>query len=426
MSKKNIDKTTFCSAPWFGVRLAWDGKYRPCCVLKLQQSEFQGRKEYSLHDSSVDQWLSSDYSQYLRENLTQGVALPECQTCWHKEKHGLTSMRQVINQSVTNNRDITKDKTWVDIYLQRKTSKDYKLLVADVKLSNVCNFTCAMCDPIDSSKIFAKWSNDKNHVFVREHTDADSRYFGKISENYQSQRGYQHLLDMLKHPLTHLKVLGGEPLIDKKLFEILMMQSPEMKSRLNLHFVTNGSQDLVATTEKLQGFRSINYTVSIDGVQATQDYIRSGGDWSEISANILNAKQHGINLTIHTTLQALNVLDLPGLLRWTAENGLLLSISILDDPSRMAISVLPAEIRHKAVADLENLKHVEIINDAGGRSSISSLQDLIIDTPDDSGRYQEFLDYVHWYEKDSTVKLKDIWPEFYDIKAAVRESSASV
>ena len=79
-------KNTFCSAPWFQARIDWDGAYRPCCELSESASEFAGRTRYSLADTTVNEWMSGDYSQYLRKELSLGNQLPECSKCWQKEK----------------------------------------------------------------------------------------------------------------------------------------------------------------------------------------------------------------------------------------------------------------------------------------------------------------------------------------------------
>ena len=69
---------TFCAAPWFQARIDWDGKYRPCAEFNESNSEFVGTTQYSINDTTVDQWLSSEYSQYLRKELSQGKQLSEC------------------------------------------------------------------------------------------------------------------------------------------------------------------------------------------------------------------------------------------------------------------------------------------------------------------------------------------------------------
>lgn len=389
---------TFCSAPWFQLRLDWDGKYRPCCVFDENQSTFSGRREYSLHDTTMDEWMSSEYSQYLREELTKGNCIPECSTCWQDEDHGLQSVRQTTNNTVTKNLGQNLDNTWVGSFLKKtKDYQSYHLVSAEAKLSNVCNFSCAMCNPKDSSKIYDQWTKDQSNQFVQEKLSAAPTYFTDIVKNYQNMRGYQHLKDILAQPIQHIKVLGGEPLLDKTLFEIFADQSVEKKSQINLHFVTNGSQDLISVADTLAEYRSVNFVVSLEGIDQMQDYARAGSHWSTVESNILSAKQKGLTVSIHHTLQAITILKLSELIAWCKNNQIPINYGVLSSPDYLSISILPDNIRHI-------IKNTIIDN---------SVNNLVNSLPIIPGKYPKFLEYISWYEKDFVVKLQDLCPELY-------------
>jgi sulfatase maturation enzyme AslB (radical SAM superfamily) len=411
----NLD--TFCAAPWFSLRIDWDGHYRPCCQLQEQKSEFNGQTQYSLHDTTVDQWMSSEYSQYLRQQLTQGVKLPECATCWKKEQHGIYSLRQTSNELVTNNRSNELDNTWVKLFVKKNpTAQQYRIISADVKLSNVCNFSCAMCFPHDSSKIYDHWQKDIDNKFVQQQLATDPVYFETIKQNYQTQKGYQRLIDLLEHPLTHFKLLGGEPLLDKGLMRVLTEQSVQKKSQINLHFITNGSVNLVQAVEQLKDYRSVSFSISLEGVGSMQDYARAGSDWLLIERHILEAKQNGISLSVNHTLQAVTVLKLADLLKWCYSNQIAISFTALNHPNYLSISVLPDTIRQQAIDNLELIGNINLLSTENNKNnnntlSIDSIKNMIKDQPDDSSKYSEFLQYIAWYERNLPIKLSEICPE---------------
>jgi len=407
---------TFCAAPWFQTRIDWDGRYRPCCDLKENSSDFTGKTQYSIKDTTVDEWMSSEYSQYLRKNLSEGVQLKECDHCWQKEKHGIKSVRQDINDSVTDNQGDTLDNTWVKIFVDRDTDyQSYYIVTADVKLSNVCNFSCAMCSPYNSSKIYDNWQSDLDNKFVQESLLRQPTLFKDIASIYQGRRGYQHLSDILSHPLRHLKVLGGEPTLDKELFRILQQVPVAKKSKIHVILVTNGSQDLVAAADKLQGYRSVSFTVSLEGTGQIQDYVRNGSNWTEIEQNILNAKKHGIMVNMHCTLQAMNVLNLHELLTWCSDNQLLITLGLLDYPDYLAVSVLPDHIQKLIIDNLIKIQNVDVINSLNGANllSVNNIIDLLKELPRNPEKYTKFLEYVEWFDQDSVQKLRDIQPAFY-------------
>jgi MoaA/NifB/PqqE/SkfB family radical SAM enzyme len=411
-----MNPKTFCSAPWFELRIDWNGQFRPCCEMQIQKSDFKEKKQYNLNNTTVDQWMSSEYSQYLRQNLTHGIKLAECSTCWQKEQHGIYSLRQRSNDTVTNNQGNTIEHTWVSSFIKKHpTAQGYRIISADVKLSNVCNFSCAMCGPHDSSKIYDQWHKEPNNKFVQKQLAVDSDYFNTIKQNYQTQRGYQHLLDLLKQPLTHLKLLGGEPLLDKMLFEILSSQPVEKKSKIHLHFITNGSLSLVNAAEQLKDYKSISFSVSLEGIGSMQDYARAGSNWATVEKNILSAKQHSIQLWVQHTLQAMTVLKLSALLDWCIKHDINISFGILNNPDYLSISILPEYIRKQVLKNLDYIKDINLLsvdnNEENNVLSVENIKNIINAQPNNSDKYPEFLEYVTWYERNSSIKLVDICPE---------------
>jgi MoaA/NifB/PqqE/SkfB family radical SAM enzyme len=383
---------TFCSAPWFAVRLDWDGRYRPCCEIKLAESEFTGRTNYSLNDSTVEEWMSSDYLKYLKESLGNGQKVNECADCWHKEDSNITSLREISNVGAGGT---NLDNSWIKLFLKRNDYSKFHLLSADVKLSNVCNFACAMCSPADSSKLFSKWKSQTESEFVSKILDKNPKYFEIISENYDSKKGYDHLKEILKFPIRNLKLLGGEPLLDKQMLTILREVDTVKQSQIHLHFVTNGSQDLLKIAEQLKNYKSLSFSVSLEGIGPLQDFVRAGSNWNQIQENLLAAKSAGIDITIHHTVQAMTILKTNDLLDWCKSNGFVVSFGVLDTPEYLSVSVLPLEVREKAIRHIAD----------------NSLTALIEAMPDCSEKYIEFLKFVKWFEKDSISKLADLVPE---------------
>jgi molybdenum cofactor biosynthesis enzyme MoaA len=269
------------------------------------------------------------------------------------------------------------------------------VISADVKLNNTCNFACAMCNPESSSKIFDHWKSDTKSIFVQQVLSQQPNYFEEIVLNYQSQRGYQHLIDILKQPIRHLKILGGEPLLDKQLLTILTELDSDKKAKINLHFVTNGSQDLATFSNMLSEFCSLHFTVSLEGIGAVQDYIRKGSDWKQIEKNILVAKKQGISLNIAHTLQAMSILGLDQLIYWSDQHHISISYSLLSYPDYLSISVLPEHLRQLA----------------SDRINKSEIKKFIQECENNSNKYEIFIEYIKWFEEKTQIKLKNIFPK---------------
>jgi sulfatase maturation enzyme AslB (radical SAM superfamily) len=272
-----------------------------------------------------------------------------------------------------------------------------------------------MCSPFNSSKVYDKWQSNLDNKFVQESLLQQPTLLKDITLIYQSQRGYQHLKDILSHPLRHLKVLGGEPTLDKELFRILQQVPVTKKSKIHVLLVTNGSQDLVAAADKLQGYRSVSFTVSLEGIGQIQDYVRNGSNWTEIEQNILNAKKHGLLVDINCTVQAMNVLNLHELLSWCHDNQISIALSLLNYPNYLAVSVLPDNIQKMIIDNLTKIQNVNVINSLTNTNllSVNNIINLIKELPRNPEKYTKFLEYVEWFDQDSAQKLQDIQPAFY-------------
>ena len=369
-----------------------------------------------MHDSTVDQYMRSDYLQYLKQNLQSGNCVSECQSCWDKEDQEIRSLRQTLNNTATHNRGDQIENTWIKLFVDRSQDyRDYIIVSADVKLSNICNFACVMCDPMNSSRIHSEWKSQQSVSFVQEKLLHNPTYFRDIVDNYQTQKGYQHLKDILKFNLTHLKLLGGEPLLDRELFRVLDAVPRPHKEKISLHFVTNGSQNLVDANQRLCEYKEVSFTVSLEGTHDMQDYARNGSNWAQIEYNILQAQKQGIKLNINYTLQALTVARLDELLSWCSQHDLPISFGVLKQPDYLGLAVLPVGVRNLTLHKLDNISGVKINQDIENFEikSVKNIQNLIMSIEFDSTLFAKFLNYVEWYERNSTLKLKNVCPELY-------------
>lgn len=411
---------TFCAAPWFAMRTNTDGSYSPCCEFTPILSEFDGKKKYTVDQHTVDQWTQSKYMDYVRKQLLAGNKIPECVKCWKKEDNNINSLRKQINDTLTDNNGKKIFNTWVGSFLKKKIKKNM-LLAADIKISNLCNYSCVMCSPYDSSIIFTKWHKEKNkNEFVKEILKKDPQYFYEIKNKNKKKYSHDILQEVLKHPIKHLKFLGGEPLLEKKLLTILSNVSDQKKKKISLHFVTNGSIDIVGVIKQYNlSFKSVSVTVSLEGVGEMQDWARKGSSWQLVSKNIKLAKENAILLTIHHTLQLSTVLRLNKLLDWCDEEKLPITFGCLEYPTYLSVCLLPIHLKQN-VADIF-LKNRSSLNPglnsfyAENQTTPDNLKKFLLEKIENynSEKIDNFFKFIEWYEKDSVLKLKNLVPELY-------------
>jgi organic radical activating enzyme len=379
------------------------GQYRVCCHHKGDLTEFVGKSEFDSNDS-MESWLNSDYMQYLRQQLDQGHRVPECRKCWDQEAVGLTSLREHTNDMISNRLERSLDQTWVPLYFKNKN--DYRadlLIAADVKINNLCNFSCAMCNAAESSIIYNKWHKQQDNKFVLEYIQSKPDYFTKIKDAYMVKNGMQMFEEVLAQPIKYLKILGGEPLLNSKLIDRLANIPEQQKRQLNLTFITNGSVDLVDISKQLVGFKSVYYVVSLEATGLIQDYIRRGSDWKIIEQNIDNfllyAKTVSDNFVVetHSTIQALSIAGYADLKKWCQARNIRSAIFVLEDPDYLSLSVLPDQLRSDAIAEIEQLSL---------DNEVAALLLILKETVYNADLAEKFIKFIKWY--DPNLELLDV------------------
>ncbi len=417
---QHLDNKTFCAAPWFAMRTNTDRSYSPCCEFMPNLSGFDGKKKYTVDQDTIKQWTQSKYMDYVRKQLLAGNKIPECVKCWKKEDNNIISLRQQINDTLTDNNAKKISNTWIGSFLKKNLKKNM-LLLADIKISNLCNYSCVMCNPYDSSIIFTKWHKEKNkNEFVKEILKKDAKYFYEIKNKNKKKYSHDILLEVLKHPIKHLKFLGGEPLLEKKLLTILSNVPDEKKQNISLHFITNGSIDIVGVVKKYNlSFKSVSATVSLEGVGEMQDWARKGSNWKLVNKNIKRAKENGILLTIHHTLQLSTLLRLNQLLDWCNEEKLPITFGYLENPPYLSSCLLPTHLKQN-VADIFLKQRANLSKGINSyyeenQTTPENLKKFLLEKIENNniGNIDRFFKFIEWYEKDSVLKLKNLVPELY-------------
>jgi pyruvate-formate lyase-activating enzyme len=396
-----INDSTFCAAPWFQLRNSNLGNYLACCSIKHEKSKFTGQIDYKWPTHSPVEWMNSDYMQYLRQELTNGNRLPECDGCWQREDHQMVSQRQVLNNTITYNQGDQLDQTWTKSYFNNKTDYAHDLLlIADIKLTNLCNFACAMCVPKDSTQIYSQWKKNKKHPWVIQQLQKNPEYLDQVKQVYIDKHNHQLLQYAIQKKVRHIKFLGGEPLLDQAALDLLSAVDIEQKERTSLIIITNGSVDLDSVCQQLGNFQTIQFIISLEGVGAVQDYIRKGSSWSVIEKNVDNflAKYSNSknNLRIHHTVKELSLYHLHELVNWCDGKNLQLSTEILTMPEYMSVAVIPEELRLPCFQKL-------IDNHPGLVGSIQQI-DYQADLK------SQLQDFLTWYDPSNT--WQNIFPEW--------------
>ncbi len=303
MAKHEISKT-FCILPWVQIATNTTGYLRLCCSSTPGKNilTHENRKLHVNKDKSILKLQNSNMINDIRSKMLKGERIDICTRCYREESASGQSPRTGWNNKFQ--KHIT---TQIENTSDDGSLKEFKPLYIDLRLGNLCNLKCRMCNPYSSKK----WIEDWNQVQGTALQIQDIDYLNRI-EWFKDDSTWDHL-SQLSLSLEEIYFTGGEPfLIHQHLKLLKFLVEAGKASKIKLKYNTN------ATTlpEKLpplwHHFKRVTLNVSIDGVGKVNDYIRNPSDWN-VTKDILNkfdrlATDHKhIFVNIHSTVQVYNI-----------------------------------------------------------------------------------------------------------------------
>jgi len=390
----------FCVALFNAIRKNNDVRIRPCCVFKPKEISYD-----------IPDYINSDYMSGVRDRMINNEQVPECRVCWDKEQHGIESLRHIYNQQFLNDK-IIPDR------LVKKAGVMNKIVHADIKIGNTCNFACAMCHPGDSSLIYNKFKKNPDNEFVKEYTQTFSKFMTPGNNAKFRSHSLLVLEDVLKNDsIRSIKLLGGEPLLEDKFLQQLIDIPAEKKKKMVLFLVTNGSVDLVETLTKLGEFKNIFLTVSLEGTGKIQEYVRKHSNWQQIESNIckfLEFNNPRWVLGVHHTMQALSLHGLSDLTTWCDNLKIRMTIQALTEPAYLGLNILNYDYRSRVTSNLSVDTSTNFSNIDTDASLIGDIHGYSLSREYTPDLVPKFLKYIEFYEADHNLKLSSIAPELFN------------
>lgn len=241
---------------------------------------------------NLEQLETSEWLKNIKSQFESDVWPTECQRCEKTEIENNTSIR--LNA--------------IKLH-QQQTLTNY-LQVGGV-LDNLCNAGCLTCDENHSSKI----GSLKSRIFPI--VDNSNKFW-----NIPQER------------ILHLDINGGEPSYSKNYKRLLQNLPPNLKTlRLN----TNGSTVLKELVDVVAQGIEVTVTVSFDGVGDVHEFVRWPLKWNEFYNNIMAYKSMPVKLNLWTTVSALNVDDLPNIIKFAKQHNINHSYAYLVNPKELAV-----------------------------------------------------------------------------------------
>lgn len=355
-----VHRDTICPLPFTSVNINSSSQARPCCKFKQSAG--------SIQHTALKEIFDSEYYKKIRQQLSSGQQISECQACWDVEKHNSTSLRQ---HALTKFGD-GLDHQWFD---------QPTLIDITMAPSNLCNFACRICNHNASSKIAAEeyvhsTNSEQKKVF---------QYHLKVQNNNIDQHIVDNVIDAMANT-EFLHIMGGEPFLWPMLPTFLDgIIDRECAQSISLEFNTNASIFPSDLLQRFQKFKSVEILLSIDDIGQRFE-IQRGGKWNEIVANLKlfsSIQTSAITVKVAPTVNVQNVLYLDQLMNFFNQFNFDVVWWYLEYPTYLSID--------NTTNNVKTLVYEKYHNHA--LSELQSIAQRVLTSAPVSG--QEFLQYIN-------------------------------
>jgi MoaA/NifB/PqqE/SkfB family radical SAM enzyme len=339
---------------------------------------------YRADTASFTEVRNNSLLKEIRQTMLKGEWHSSCSKCRKEESSGLKSRRLIYweKESSTCTVERMLEKTAADGSIN---SEDFPLETFDIRLGNLCNLKCRMCEPVYSTK----WYSDYQKLTGQDHfySGPDKIHFGSEDlrkfEWFKEPTFWSELFKNGRH-IQHIYMIGGEPLLItrqteflEKLVEWGFAASIEVEYNTNLTYLPENLLSL------WRHFKKVTLGVSLESVGSENNYIRNPSDFGTIVENLRRVDELSspqFRIWIATTFQVFNAYSLPKMIDWVLEqkfkfiedfpNTPILHLHPLHSPHCYSLHSLPGPLKEK-VATLLNSKSEELMSlaESTGRAS---------------------------------------------------------
>lgn len=406
--------------PFTGLATREDGAIKICC---------RSLPVGWIQESSVEEVWNNENMRRVRKQVLSGQRPKECEPCFSLEDQGVESLRlRHINGVIPEAR--------INLYpnavnnLSEDFTMPFEFPTMEIKLNNLCNLKCRMCNPLDSTSwkdwdgVVDFYKKENNYLVptIERLVDTPGKYIGPFDDSDNWWASFEKLLPHFRR----VEFAGGEPLMDPTHYKILDMLKP-YGDKIELKYATNGTTLGISKGRTIHDywphFRSIAVNVSLDGIHEVYNYIRGNGDFNKVEENIKEIQKiPNVSRVVGAfTAQAGNILQAAECVDYFINKMNIVFYSHrVSYPNVLSAQVLPGPLKEEATKRLMNVR--DFVGTYKNVIKYPILEQITKRQIDDNINYLQAKDQSHlWndflnfnYNLDNTRKqsLLDVCPEF--------------
>tara|TARA_B100000902_G_C27236399_1_gene877673 strand:- start:145 stop:1467 length:1323 start_codon:yes stop_codon:yes gene_type:complete len=423
--QKFFNSDTFCAMPFVGVNVTSGGNMRYCCFAEdiLEQDGFP----LSINEATLKEGWNSTTIKEARKKMMDGEEVPGCARCTKEEDFTNYGPRISMTSEWLNRIGRAE---LVKLFSEAKRN-DYVLadnpVYLDLRLGNLCNLKCRMCNPWNSSQIDKEnkvlWNKDKRYreVFIEEY-GGQAQGLEDQQDWFEADILWDDILDFIPS-LKKVYFTGGEPTMIKGNFRFLEECIKQGRTDIVPFFNTNLTNRNKNFTKLISQFDQVDINGSLDGFGEMNDYIRPPAKWSAVSKNFEKyASFKNIHLGISPVFQVYNIFNSGDLIKYIEDlktkykRNIHIDFLLNTHPVILKAEILPYSIREKAQNKLykyfKTLDHTTLDNMT--KTSTEKILNYLTESKEHNDeKVFSFINYTKSLDKHRNQSMKSSCPELY-------------
>ena len=402
--------------PFTGLATREDGAVKICC---------RSAPIGFIQNNTLEEIWNNDTIRLVRKQVLNGGRAEVCKPCFDLEDQGVESLRQRhINGVIPEAR--------INLYPNTPLQEimPFEFPTIEIKLNNLCNLKCRMCNPLDSTnwtdwdKVVPFYKKENNFLVptIENLVNKPGKYIGAFDDTDNWWASFEKLLPHFRR----VEFAGGEPLMDPQHYKILDMLKPYGKN-IEIKYATNGTTLGISKGRTIHDywphFRSVAVNVSLDGIHDVYNYIRGNGDFSQVEANIKEIQKiPNVSRVVGAfTAQAGNILQAAECIDYFINKMNIIFYSHrVSYPNCLSAQVLPQELKDLAVSRLEAVRERLFTFDNIKKSTLlekvtqQQIKDNInyLKAKDQHHLWSDFLEFNRQLDATRNQSLLNVVPEF--------------
>lgn len=363
-----IDENSYCPELWSRAYISQQNNqfaFKPCCYFRPDSSPL-------IKDFKKVHWTINETHAALRQDSLNGIKHAGCGYCYNFESSDNLSARQLAIQKYGNEVTLISH--------------------LDLNLGNLCNLSCAICGPFNSSNWVPLYEQGWSEV------SAELKYKPKNRETIDDPDLFQNL--------KTIQLQGGEVFLEPN-YTLFFENMGKYRSYddLQIMIFTNGTaRPSERFLEILNRCGTVNIFFSIDDIEQRFEYQRRGARWNDVVANIHwfeNNTNDNIHLGFNSTYSMFNIYYLKELYEF---------LSTEFPGFNRNYGAFNSGLGNCSAEYLSVLQRQLVLEKTAGISELSFLKTYI---KYKSNPYKDFIDYVNKYDSLTNTSYAQTHPEFW-------------